>query len=125
MEDLLQLYSNNELQIAEVEKQISLAVADLQKKQQELTSKNEELKEQIKKAMEENEVKKYENDFISITYVAPTTRNTVDSAKLKAQFEDVYNQCLKTSNVKSSVRIKVKEYVEEIKENKIVEEIEL
>ena len=47
MEELLQLYSNNELQIAEVEKQISLAVADLQNKQQELTSKNEELKEQI------------------------------------------------------------------------------
>lgn len=125
MEELLQLYSNNELQIAEVEKQISLAVADLQNKQQELTSKNEEIKEQIKKAMEENEVKKYENDFISITYVAPTTRNTVDSAKLKAQFEDVYNQCLKTSNVKSSVRIKVKEYVEGIKEIKEVKEIEL
>ena len=31
MEELLQLYSNNELQISEVEKEISLAVADLQK----------------------------------------------------------------------------------------------
>src|SRR5574344_956568 len=125
MEELLQLYSNNELQMLEVEKQISLAVADLQKKQQELTSKNEEIKEQIKKAMEEKDIKKFENDYIAITYVAPTTRNTVDSAKLKEEFTDVYNQCLKTSDVKASVRIKVKEYVEEIKENKIVEEIEL
>jgi predicted phage-related endonuclease len=125
MEDLLQLYSNNELQIAEVEKQISLAVADLQNKQQELTSKNEEIKEQIKKAMEEKDIKKFENDYIAITYVAPTTRNTVDSAKLKEKFADVYNQCLKTSDVKSSVRIKVKEYVEEIKEIKEVKEIEL
>ena len=125
MEELLQLYSNNELQIAEVEKQISLAVADLQKKQQELTSKNEELKEQIKKAMEDKDIKKFENDYIAITYVAPTTRNTVDSTKLKEQFADVYNQCLKTSDVKSSVRIKVKEYVEEVKETKEVKEIEL
>jgi predicted phage-related endonuclease len=125
MEDLLQLYSNNELQIAEVEKQISLAVADLQNKQQELTSKNEEIKEQIKKAMEEKDIKKFENDYIAITYVAPTTRNTVDSAKLKEKFADVYNQCLKTSDVKSSVRIKVKEYVEGIKEIKEVKEIEL
>ena len=125
MNELLQIYSNNELQIVEVEKKIRLADADLQNKQQELVSKNEELKEQIKKAMEEQDIKKFENDYISITYVAPTTRNTVDSAKLKSQFEDVYNQCIKTSNVKSSIRIKVKEYAEEIKENKIVKEIEL
>lgn len=125
MNELLQIYSNNELQIVEVEKQISLAVADLQNKQQELVSKNEELKEQIKKAMEEQGTKKFENDYISITYVAPTTRNTVDSTKLKEEFEEVYNQCLKISDVKASVRIKVKEYVEEVKENKIVEEIEL
>ena len=125
MEELLKLYSNNELQMLEVEKQISLAVADLQKKQQELVSKNEELKEQIKKAMEDKDIKKFENDYIAITYVAPTTRNTVDSAKLKEEFTDVYNQCLKTSDVKASVRIKVKEYVEEVKETKEVKEIEL
>lgn len=125
MEELLKLYSNNELQMLEVEKQISLAVADLQKKQQELVSKNEELKEQIKKAMEDKDIKKFENDYIAITYVAPTIRTTVDSAKLKEQFVDVYNQCLKTSDVKSSVRIKVKEYVEETKEIKEIKEIEL
>lgn len=123
MEELLQLYSNNELQISEVEKEISLAVADLQNKQKELTIKNQELKEQIKTAMEENGTKKFENDYIAITYVAPTTRNTVDSTKLKEEFTDVYNQCLKTSDVKSSVRIKTKEYVE--KENIEVKEIEL
>ena len=92
-------------------------------KQKELTIKNQELKEQIKTAMEENGTKKFENDYIAITYVAPTTRNTVDSTKLKEEFTDVYNQCLKTSDVKSSVRIKTKEYVE--KENIEVKEIEL
>lgn len=124
MEELLKLYQQNELELGNIEKEISLAVADLITKQNEITSKNKELKEQIKNAMEENEVKKYENDFISITYVAPTTRNTVDSAKLKAQFEDVYNQCLKVSNVKSSIRIKIKE-IENVENDDQVKKIDL
>lgn len=113
MEELLIKYSNNELEIGKIEEQISIVIADLQNKQKELINKNEELKEQIKLSMEENEVKKYENDFISITYVAPTTKNTVDSKKLKEEYEEIYNKCLKISNVKSSIRIKIKDIPKE------------
>lgn len=120
MEELLVKYTNNELAIGEIEKQITLAIASLQNKQQELTAKNEEIREQIKIAMEQNEVKKYENDFISITYVAPTTKTTLDSKLLKEKYEEIYNECSKTSNVKSSIRIKVKDT---LKEN--VEKIEI
>lgn len=63
--------------------------------------------------MESNGTKKYENDFIAITYVESTTRVTVDSKKLKELHEDIYNECSKVSNVKSSIRIKVKENKEE------------
>ena len=123
MEELLIKYSNNELEIGKIEEQISIVIADLQNKQKELINKNEELKEQIKLSMEENEVKKYENDFISITYVAPTTKNTVDSKKLKEEYEEIYNKCLKSSNVKSSVRIKIKDIPKEkeIKEENILD----
>ena len=120
MEELLTLYANNELELGKIEEQISIVIAELQNKQQELQTKNEEIKEQIKLAMEQNEVKKYENDYISITYVAPTTRTTVDSKLLKEKYEDIYNECSKTSNVKSSLRIKIKDTP---KEN-INEEIE-
>lgn len=109
MEQLLNLYANNETELAKVNEQISLAIADLQNKANELNAKNEELKEQIKNAMEEQGLKKFENDFIAITYVAPTTRTTVDSKKLKELHEDIYNECSKTSDVKASVRIKTKE----------------
>ncbi|MEG2832474.1 MAG: hypothetical protein RR923_06870 [Bacilli bacterium] len=127
MNELLEVYKNNELQLSEVEKQISLAIADLQNKANDLQTKNEEIKEKLKLSMEESNTKKYENDYISITYVAPTTRNTVDSAKLKTMHEDIYNECLKVSNVKSSIRIKVKEFAEEQAEikNEEIKEIEL
>lgn len=120
MEELLTLYANNELELGKIEEQISIAIAELQNKQQELQTKNEEIKEQIKLAMEQNEVKKYENDYISITYIAPTTRTTVDSKLLKEKYEDIYNECSKTSNVKSSLRIKIKD----IPKENINEEIE-
>lgn len=109
MDELLVKYSNNELELNEIEKQISVAIAELQNKQQELQNRNEEIKNQIKDAMEKQDIKKYENDFISITYVEATTRNTVDSAKLKEKYLDVYNDCIKISDVKSSIRIKVKD----------------
>lgn len=108
MEDLLKIYTNNEIEIAKIEKEISNAIANLQIKQKELQNKNEEIKEQIKLSMENNDVKKYENDIISITYVAPTTRVTVDSKMLKEKYENIYNECSKISDVKSSIRIKVK-----------------
>lgn len=127
MNELLEVYKNNELQLNEVEKQMSLAIADLQNKANDLQAKNEEIKEKLKLSMEESNTKKYENDYISITYIAPTTRNTVDSTKLKTMHEDIYNECLKTSDVKSSIRIKVKEFIEgqaKIK-NEEIKEIEL
>ena len=109
MEELLTLYANNELELGKIEEKISFAIADLQNKQKELQNKNEEIKEQIKISMEENEVKKYENDYISITYIAPTTKTTVDSKLLKERYEEIYKECSKISNVKSSIRIKVKD----------------
>lgn len=113
MEELLTLYANNELELGKIEEQISVAIAELQSKQQELQNKNEEIKEKIKTSMEENDVKKYENDYISITYVAPTTRTTVDSKLLKEKYEDIYNECSKVSDVKASIRIKVKDVPKE------------
>lgn len=118
MEELLNIYASNELELGKIEEQISIAIKELQIKQQELQNKNDEIKEQIKSAMEENEVKKYENDYISITYVAPTTRTTIDSKLLKEKYENIYNECSKVSNVKSSIRIKIKDIPKEKEENK-------
>ena len=45
---------------------------------------------------------------VSITYVAPTKRKTFDSTRFKAEHADLYGQYQKESDVKSSIRIKLK-----------------
>ena len=45
---------------------------------------------------------------MTVTYVKPTTRTSIDSAKLKKEMPEVVEKYSKTSNVKSSIRIKLK-----------------
>lgn len=73
-----------------------------------IEKKQEEMYEQIKVQMEQRGIKKFENAFISITYIEPTTRATFDSKSLKADNPELYAQYLKESDVKASVRIKAK-----------------
>ena len=117
MDELLVEYSQNNFQLNLIENQISQAIADLQKKQEELQDKNNKIKEQIQLAMEKNEVKKYENDFISITYVNSSTRTTIDSKLLKEKYKDIYDECSKTSETKAYIKINIK-YVPKVEENK-------
>jgi hypothetical protein len=72
-------------------------------------AKQDEFKEKILQVMEANGIKKWENEFISITYVAPTTRTSIDSTALKKKYPQIAEECSKNSDVKSSIRIKVKE----------------
>jgi hypothetical protein len=72
-------------------------------------AKQDEFKEKILQVMEQNNIKKWENEFISITYVDPTTRTSIDSKTLKSKYPKIAEECTKTSDVKSSIRIKVKE----------------
>lgn len=62
----------------------------------------------IQEAMEKNEVKKFENDRIVITYVEPTSRLSLDQKSLKENDLDVYLKYVKESPVKASVRLKCK-----------------
>lgn len=66
------------------------------------------MKEKLIEAMEQYNVKKFENDSVKFVYVEPTTRTSVDSTKLKKEQPEIYEKYLKTSNVSASVRITVK-----------------
>ena len=68
----------------------------------------ESLREKLLEAMEKNNVKKFENDLLTITYVASTKRSSIDSTKLKKDLPEVAEKYTKTSNVKSSIKIKLK-----------------
>ena len=66
------------------------------------------MRQKLLEAMEAFNVKKFENAQVAFTYVAPTTRTSIDSAKLKKKYPDIAEECSKVSNVSASVRITVK-----------------
>ena len=44
-------------------------------------------------------------DSVKLTYVSPSTRNTIDSKKLKEEEPELAKKFTKTSNVKATVRL--------------------
>lgn len=62
-----------------------------------------EVKESLLKVMEENGIKKFENEYVTITYVPSSTRMTADTKKMKE--DNIFDEYSKSSVVKPSVRI--------------------
>ena len=90
-------------------KNISFLLKSYELKIKEIELKREEYKDAILKAMEESGVDKFEGDFVIINYIKPTTRDSFDSKKFKEDHPLFYEDYVKVSEVKSSIRIKVKE----------------
>lgn len=65
-----------------------------------------QIKDKVKELFKQNGIKSFENDYIQITYVAPTKRKSVDTDALKKC--GLYDQFTKESEVKESLRVKVK-----------------
>ena len=66
------------------------------------------LKAELLKAMEMHGIKSFENDHIKMVYVAPTTRTSLDSTKLKKDHPEIFAQYRKVSDVSASVRVSLK-----------------
>lgn len=58
--------------------------------------------------MEEKNILKIDIPELTITRKAPTTRETLDSKKLKEDMPEIYDEYVKISDVKGSITIKVK-----------------
>jgi len=84
------------------------SIAALIQRKKDLDKQEAELKAQLLTAMETFGVKKFTNDLLSITYVAPTTAESVDSAKLKAKYPEIAAECMKTSSRKAYVKVDLK-----------------
>ncbi len=101
-------YQNNLTELTAVENKITQAIAGFQDELSTLKERDENLRDELKVAMKANNVKKFDNDFLSITYIAEGQRLTIDTKKLKDEKPDLWNEYSKTTDVKDSVRIKVK-----------------
>ena len=86
----------------------SKTIADLERMASEIKKKQDEMKKAILEEMEAKNVVKLDNDIVTITYIATTDRETFDGKKFKADNPDLYDEYVKISPVKASVRIKVK-----------------
>ena len=105
MKDLIKIENGTSLldmdasnKIAEFERQIML-----------IKEAEDALKEVIKAEMEAKGILKVmdETNGMTITYIAPTSREMFDSKKFKADKPDIYDEYVKFTPVKSSIRIKI------------------
>lgn len=89
--------------------EISDKIAEFEKKIKKLKEQEDLLKQTILEEMEAKGIVKIENDDLLINYIAPTDREAFDSKKLREDNPDLYDEYIKISKVKASIRIKVKQ----------------
>lgn len=83
-------------------------IVEIEKQIKDLKALQDSYKENLLKEMEEKNVLKIDTEELLISYVTPSTRETLDSKKLKEDLPDIYDLYVKFTDVKSSLRIKVK-----------------
>lgn len=104
MNELIVLSGNEAILTPETSKQIASLEAALKR----VKEKEEELKNAILKEMEEKGVIKLTTDDVVVSYIAPTDRETFDSKTFRTEHPDMYDDYVKISPVKASLRIKLR-----------------
>ena len=74
----------------------------------ELKKAHEELKSRIQKAMEQEGIKKFSNDQITINYIEPTDVETFDKTAFRKENPDLYDQYVKLGRREGYIKIAVK-----------------
>lgn len=105
MADLIKFENGNSL----LDIAISKKIAEFERQIKFIEEQEKALKEAIKAEMEAKGILKVkdETNGMTITYIAPTYRETFDSKKFKADKPDMYDEYVKLSPVKSSIKIKL------------------
>lgn len=80
----------------------------IDEEEKELKQRKEDIREILLKEMEENNILKIEDEKISITYKAPTERETFRTKDFKKDLPDLYDTYVEFTPVKSSLLIKIK-----------------
>ena len=80
----------------------------IDEEEKELKEKKEKIREILLKEMEDKNILKLENEDISITYKAPTEKETFRTKDFKKDLPDLYDTYVEFTPVKSSLLIKIK-----------------
>lgn len=87
--------------------EISKKIADFERQIKEIKQAEDELKSKILEEMERKGLLKVKTDDLAITYVAPADRESFDLKKFREDHADLYDEYIKMTPVKASIRIKV------------------
>lgn len=104
MNGIIKVADNNTLIDGDFAKQI----VAYEKAMKELKAKYDEIKAKLLDEMEANNILKVDSDILTVSYIASTDRETFDSKRLREDMPDIYDEYVKITTVKPSVRIKVK-----------------
>lgn len=85
-------------------------IAEFERQLKAVKDAEEELKKAILHEMETKGIVKLEDEVngLTITYIAETHRETFDSKKFKVDNPDMYDEYIRMSPVKPSIRIKLR-----------------
>jgi predicted phage-related endonuclease len=95
---------NGEIVVAQ---EIVNQIVNFKKEMLKMELLEKQLKEEIKEAMEKNNVTSLEFGELKIKYRSASTRTSIDSKRLKEELPDIYDEYSKISNVSSSISISV------------------
>ena len=87
---------------------ITLELKMIDEERRELKRREDAIREALLKEMEDKGIIKIPDENISITYKAPTERETFRTAKFKKDLPDLYDTYVEFTPVKSSLLIKIK-----------------
>ena len=91
-----------------LDRETATKIAEFERMAKEIKAKEDELKKAILKEMESKQLIKLDTDNLTITYIAPSERESLDSKTLREELPDIYDAYVKISPVKPSIRIKLK-----------------
>lgn len=88
--------------------QVAEEIANLEKAFKELEAKEKEIKAKLMEIMEENDIKKIDNDFLMISRVPGSMTEKLDTKALKEELPDIYDTYVKMSPRAGYLKITVK-----------------
>lgn len=74
---------------------------DITEQAKQLKEQEKEIKEHLKQAMEEHDVKKIDNEFVTITYIAESETVKVDWKEVQIEEPDFYKELLEDFTVRT------------------------
>lgn len=89
---------------------VSGKIKEVELLMQTLKAQQDSIKEQLRYEMADKGIKSIKDEIngVTITYIEPSERETFDSKRFRADNEDLYNEYVKFSSARDSVRISIK-----------------